>query len=287
MNSSNFYKVTNYNNDKKCYISYNTSINIVHAFDYAKFIGYPLNTFVTINFYESNGVEIFKIIRRNLFRWFKEQRRRSGSSTPCSYWTFSFEKPHSNLHVHFALHVEDEFREEFDKKIRSLVNKNCPIKKVGQVDIQTIDIYTDKVVANYMIKGVDPQTARILHILHVMEYSGPVFGQRARTCTALSRTARKRAKFSAPLHRHLWVEVNPPLAVKSARPVDWDVSKVIPNSKIVRTLDQMFDQIFEENTKLRECGWRTKKVGYMRRRQRGRLKTRNSARQAPVLSSGK
>lgn len=247
------------------YISYNTAINILHAFDYAKFCGRPLNVAVTINFYNDYQTpEKFKNIRRKLFRWMKAQRKILGYPED-QFWAFSIEHPHQNAHVHFVCHVEDELRKEFECKIKELVGKISIKTEKNQILFKEINILTDKIFANYMIKGVHPDTAKMLHV--VCGYQGRIFGQRARSCMKLSRTARRRADFHAPIHRHLWISLHPHLVAGMCLAL-WDKSKVIPNAAIVRGIDDMFDNFGEENEKLLESGLKMKPTGQRRYRKR-------------------
>lgn len=245
------------------YISYNTAINILHTFDYAKFCGRPLNVAVTINFYNDYSTsEKFKNIRKKLFRWMKAKREKSGYP-PDQLWAFSIENPHQNAHVHFVCHVEDELRKEFEIKLTKLIQIESVYKQKNQILFKDINILTDKIFANYMIKGVHPDTAKILHIS--CQYQGRIFGQRARSCMKLSRTARRRADFHAPIHRHLWILLHPHL-VTGMSLAGWDESKVIPNAAIVRGIDNIFDNFGEENEKLLESGLKVKPTGHRRYR---------------------
>lgn len=245
------------------YISYNTAINILHTFDYARFCGRPLNVAVTINFYEDYNVpHKFKNIRTRLFRWMKAKRKKSGYPQD-QFWAFSIEHPRQNAHVHFACHVEDDLRSEFEEKLNSLTRQFSKIDKGNKILFQDIDILKDKVFANYMIKGVNPDTAKTLRIRS--EYQGRIFGQRARSCMRLSRTARRRADFHAPIHRHLWIEKYP-ILIAGLSLGRWDESKVIPNASIVRRLANMFENFGEENEKLLDSGLKLKPTGYRRYR---------------------
>ncbi|MCZ7912290.1 hypothetical protein O9X94_23435 [Agrobacterium leguminum] len=245
------------------YISYNTAINILHTFDYAKFCGKPLNVAVTINFYNDYSTsEKFKNIRKKLFRWMKAKRKRSGYP-PDQLWAFSIENPHQNVHVHFVCHVEDELRKDFEIKIKDLVRIESIKTEKNQILFKDINVLTDKIFANYMIKGVHPDTAKILHI--GCGYQGRIFGQRARSCMKLSRTARRRADFHAPIHRHLWISLHPHLVAGMSLAL-WDKSKVIPNAAIVRGIDNIFDNFGEENEKLLESGLKLKPTGHRRYR---------------------
>lgn len=265
-NEYNEYNDSKYHHKKPSYyISYDTALNILHTFDYARFCGRPLNLAVTINFYDDyNAPAKFQIIRSRISRWLKNQRVQSLYPLD-HFWAFTIENPHGNVHVNFACHVEDELREDFEDKVIELTNEFAPTKNSNQIHFKTITALTDKVYANYMIKGVLPDTAKRLHIEEICAYQGPIYGQRARSCTRLSRTARKRADFRPPIHRHLWVSMYPSL-LKGLCLTNWDVSKVIPNAASIRTIDEMFDNFAEENQKLLDSGLNVEKTGCRRRK---------------------
>lgn len=205
------------------YLNYNTASNILHAFDFSKFIGKPLNLLITINFYGDEDAALkFKNIRQLYANWIVAKRKKSGMTSYLNPWVFVFEKPHSNLHVHWAIHIEDELIVDLHKRIEKWVKRYTGSLRATQIDFTPVNIFEDKIVANYLAKGVNRTAAYRLHLLKYKKYQGFVKGQRARVSLCLGKTSRKNAAFKPKRDRNKWSTLHPHLMDGHVRPPDWD-----------------------------------------------------------------
>ena len=219
------------------YLNYNTASNILHAFDFAKFIRRPLNLLITINFYsDENAALKFKKIRQLYSNWIVAKRKKSGMTSYLNPWVYVFENPHSNIHVHWALHIEDDLIFELYEKIRKWVKKYTGSVKSKQINFRPINIFKDKSLANYLVKGVNSNTAYRLNLLRYKKYQGFVKGQRARVSLCLGKTARRKAKFNPKLDRNKWSTLHPDLMVGHVRSPDWNLNLVVAPTKPLKYL---------------------------------------------------
>lgn len=189
------------------HISRHTAENICHAFDYAKYIGKPLNFYVVINFRDlSDGkspVGAFEAIRHKCRCWLSYKKKNGQPSTKPVY-VYSHENPNGMPHVNWVLHIphglEDEFRAKLDQWLAKVLGG------IGHydLDIQIVDPNTDKVLAKYVIKGTDTAYVPYLHLQQVASPQGRVWGRRATTSPSISRSARKKASFIPKRDRHKW-----------------------------------------------------------------------------------
>ncbi|QFP63335.1 hypothetical protein [Brucella anthropi] len=207
-------------------------MNIVRAFDYAKFIARPLNLFVTIIFKERFDLikinEMFrKIITWNT-RWNNEYSKKHSLSKQKPVWLYVFENPQFNPHVHWCLNIRKEQIEEFKIKLQKWLKKIQGSIYSNSIYIQYINPYTDKRLANYMVKGIDEEYIEFLHLQQIASYQGPIYGQRARAATEIGPTAIKKSGFKASRDRHKWEYLHPWIAEGFTKPANWNVKKVVP-----------------------------------------------------------
>lgn len=210
----------------------NTSWNIVRAFDYAKFIGRPLNLFVTISFKERYDLikinRIFrKIINRNT-RWNNEYSKKNGLPKQSPVWLYVFENPKHNPHVHWCLNIRKEQIDNFKIKLEKWLKKLQGSIENNSICIKYINPYTDKKLANYHVKGIDEEYIEFLHLQNIACYQGPIYGQRGRVSKEIGPTAIKRSGFKADKDRDKWLSLHPWIADDFTQPANWNVKKVIP-----------------------------------------------------------
>lgn len=214
------------------FMNYNTASNILHAFDFAKSIAMPLNFLITINFYDDvDATEKFKVIRKLYTRWISAKRKTTATASYLNPWLYVFECPRENNHVHWVVHIEKQYRSEFCAKVKEWVAQNSLKSKKGQLHFSNINIFQDKLVANYLVKGVNSDACFRLNLQKYKKYQGFVKGQRARVATCLGRTARERANFNPKRDRNNWVIDHPHLMDGHARPPDWDISRTKATKK--------------------------------------------------------
>lgn len=182
--------------------------NICHAFDYAKFIGQPLNNFITINLDGGEAGEdaaaIFEIIRHKYRDWLNYAQKKLGGPVLPPAYAYALECPDGHAHVHWAAHIPEHLQAEFLRKLPTWVGKAQGSVRPYDIDVQRLDPETDKSVAKYMIKGTDPRYVEYLHLDHVAEQQGQVWGRRATPSAAIGRAARKAAGFVPKRDRHKW-----------------------------------------------------------------------------------
>lgn len=206
------------------YLNYNTASNILHAFDFSKFIGKPLNVLITINFYNDENAYIkFQKIRELYSGWIRAKRKKSGKTSYLNPWIYVFENPHSNIHVHWALNIEDDFILDFYEKLEKWIPKYVGSIRYRQIDVRPINIYNDKVLANYLAKGVNPPASFRLNLQKYRKYQGFVRGPRAGVARCLGKAARKKAGFLPRRDRYKWATMHPELMIGHIRPADWDL----------------------------------------------------------------
>lgn len=210
----------------------NTGLNIVWAFDYAKYIGRPLNLFITIIFKDRHDLiknnHIFRKILNKTTRWNKTYREENGLSKLKPVWVYVFENPQYNPHVHWCLNIEKEQIEELKLKLEQWLLKLQGSVDKNSICVKLIDPYRDKPLANYLIKGLDEDFIDFLHVRKIAKYQGPIWGQRARVAREVGPTTIKRTGFKADKDRNKWEELHPWIGDGFVKPFDWNLKKVLP-----------------------------------------------------------
>lgn len=185
--------------------------NICHAFDYAKYIGQPLNHYITINLRSSQQdrqvtpSEVFQIIRHKFRVWRVYTLRKQGMSTKAPAYVYTLEAPNQNHpHANWVLHVPEHLADAFRNKLPQWVAKACGEVGPFDLEVQVVDPETDKTLAKYVVKGTDPNYIEYLHLKEVAAPQGRIWGRRVGVSPAISRTARKQAGFIPQRDRHKW-----------------------------------------------------------------------------------
>ncbi|WHA43217.1 hypothetical protein [Agrobacterium larrymoorei] len=214
------------------YLNYNTASNILHAFDFSKYIALPLNALITINFYDDeDAYKKFQKIRELYSGWIRAKRKRSGKTSYPNAWVYVFENPHSNIHVHWAINIEEEFIFDFYIKLEKWIKIHVGEIRNRQLDVRRVNIYEDKVLANYLAKGVNPFASKKLHLERYRKYQGFVKGPRAGVARCLGKNARKLADFKPKRDRSKWAVMHPELMNGHTRPTGWNLHIAKSNSK--------------------------------------------------------
>jgi len=183
---------------------------IFHAFDFAKFIGKPLNVYTVINFRETDPEMVGKVmgeVREKCRRWLKRRYEQNDISDSKPLYVFTFENPRdSGAHVNWVTHIPAAFQAEFCKKVRGWVEK-AQQAPTGHYDVKVkkVNPYTDKSLAKYILKGTDPLFILYFHLEdYADEPQGPIHGRRAGACIGLNKAARDAAGFIPKKHREKW-----------------------------------------------------------------------------------
>lgn len=185
--------------------------NILHAFDYAKFVGRPLNTHVTINLRglpdERMVPVVFRSIRRRFRSWLAYTMKSAGLENIDPAYVYVTEAPEAeHPHIHWVVHVPPFLAQVFERKLKQWVRKSrgCALQPYD-VKLDQVDPHTDKSLAKYILKGTDKRYVGYLHLKKVAEAQGRVWGRRATASPAIGRTARKNAGFVPKRDRGKWL----------------------------------------------------------------------------------
>lgn len=216
----------------KCSLRPNTALNILRAVDYAKYIGFPLNNFVTITFdYKSKQPinKIFSKIRADINRWLKNEGRKNPIYDIPPTWVFAFENKVGRIHVHWLIHIHNDLQDTFLRKTSELLKKHqgVPLGR-DQIKIQNVNPYEDKTIANYLCKGVKPKFINFFHLQNRASFQGFIDWQRARVSRSLGPKRIKESGFNASMQRHEWIELHPNIANNYKKPDGWDINEVAP-----------------------------------------------------------
>lgn len=180
--------------------------NICHAFDFAAWLGCPLNNYLVINFSsqdEERAGEIFRAIRHKYRDWLNRRTKQLyGEALPPMY-VYTLENPNGMAHCNWVLHVPPALQAEFDRKRDRWFARahGSTISRPYDVKLCGVKSGTAKSLCKYIIKGTD---SRFVGYLHLGDYAAPqgrIWGRRAGTSPAISRAARKGAGFVAKRDR--------------------------------------------------------------------------------------
>lgn len=144
------------------------------------------------------------------------------------YWVYVFENQGETPHVHWAVHIPEILEKEFRSKVYKWLEKKQGYSQPTSIKIQETNAYTDKSLANYLIKGVNEISAEYFNLKDGSEDQGEVHGRRSMVSHSISFKARRRASFKASVHRHKWPILHPEMAAKYQKPYNWNVDMLTP-----------------------------------------------------------
>jgi len=186
-----------------------TSENICHAVDFAKWLGVPLNKYIVINLTNDDcavvgAAEIFKKVRHKYRDWLINLRRRNGLVEVPAAYVYSLECPEEMTHANWMLHVPRGYEDEFLRKLPQWVLRSKGTVGPYDISVDEVDPNTDKRLAKYVIKGIDPAYVKYMHLEDFAAPQGRIYGRRASCSVSIGRAARDAARFVAKRDRHLW-----------------------------------------------------------------------------------
>lgn len=173
--------------------------SIMRAFDFAQEIGRPLNCYVVIHLREDESqaaTTAFSIIRHRFRDWLSYKAKKGGVSISPDY-IYAFENPDDDdvPHVNWALHVPEQYRDEFERKLRRWVEKvQGPIGPFD-IDVQPITQSHAKRLAKYICKGTQADFIAHFHLEDVAAPQGEIWGKRAGVSPSIGTSMRKEAGF--------------------------------------------------------------------------------------------
>jgi len=178
--------------------------NICHAFDFAAWLGHPLNNYLVINF-DSESAErsgsIFRAVRHKYRDWLNRRTKQLYGAALVPMYVYTHENPNGHAHCNWVVHVPPALQAEFDQKRVKWIERAHKNARGYDVKVKPVNQKTAKSLCKYIIKGTDPMYVKYLHLEEYAEPQGRVWGRRAGTSPALSRGARAEAGFVAKRDR--------------------------------------------------------------------------------------
>jgi hypothetical protein len=225
-------------------ISRHASTNVLHAFDYAKFVGRPLNCYVVLSCdEESSGktaAQICQNVRDRYRAWNINAAKRYGIESHSPMYVQTIEDPDGdNPHANWILHIPEVLFSEFLRKVPQWLRKAQGSLRSRDVSVQRVDIETDKTLAKYIVKGVDSHYVDYFHLGEFAEDQGVVEGRRTCVSPSIGRTARREAGFIPKLHRNEWKRDYKAPSQKPKRQIfinSENTTRLEPCAKVQKTL---------------------------------------------------
>ena len=177
------------------------TMNIFHAFNFARAIGVPFNVSVTLHLHETTdqaAATIFERIRHKYRDWLSYIARSQGRPFVPMY-VYSFEAP-GNPHVNWVLTIPPELLAAFRAKLPTWIGKVQGAVDPFDLRVADINPAAYKQMANYIVKGCDPAFARhfFLEVLYAQHGpQGAFWGKRAGVSPSFNKSARIAAGYSA------------------------------------------------------------------------------------------
>ncbi|QDG74392.1 hypothetical protein [Labrenzia sp. PHM005] len=193
---------------KKSYtehIGRRAAANVFHAFDFAKNTGHPMNTYTVLHLRDQDSASVttqFTKIRRKFRNWYSYHQKKNNCAMLPPIYTYTFEAPTGAVHVNWVLHIPDAMLAEFQKKLPKWVEKVTGDLQPYDIKTERITPGTDKRVANYCNKGVDPLYAEHFNLNQISAPQGRIYGRRVTVSTAISKASREAVGFKAKYHRN-------------------------------------------------------------------------------------
>jgi hypothetical protein len=183
---------------------------IFHAFDFAAYVGRPLNTYavVILDADPKATDRIMQRIKNKCRRWLKRKQQKAGEQENPPLHVYTFECPDgAQVHVNWVLHLPAAFQDEFRQKMPDWVRKSQGrTPRDHDIIVQGVDPGTDKSLAKYILKGTDPAYVPHFFLEDYAEPQGPIYGRRAGASMALNKAARNAAGFVPKRHIGRWKE---------------------------------------------------------------------------------
>lgn len=174
--------------------------SVFDAFGFAALRQHPLNVYATINLPDDapgEAVRAFAVVRKRHAAWLDYKRRKDGEAAQLfPHYAYAFERPGSQTHVNWVLHVPADLREEFAAKLDTWLERAGVSVRPFDVKIKALATQADsKRVANYVMKGVEEGYADHFHLSGIATPQGIILGKRAGCSRSLADAARKEGMF--------------------------------------------------------------------------------------------
>lgn len=189
-------------------INRKTAGKVFNAWDFAEALERPINYFCVIHLkdpFSQSANTAFAKIRRLFGDWLRGKSNKHDVKYHPTY-VYTFENPNNNIHVNWCLHIAPELEIEFLEKLPVWITKTQGLPLDTTIYTSKIEYGIDsyKAVANYILKGVDPEFAEHFFLDQLQKQKGAqgaVFGKRAGFSQSIGTTAQRRAMFNAKHHR--------------------------------------------------------------------------------------
>ena len=192
-------------NRENNHIDRKTAQYIFDAFDYAESMGQPFNYYVVIHLHETvakSSSTIIEDFHRRYRGWFRRACKKNDLHLRPTY-AWAREKPADHEHLNWCAHIPPQLKDEFERKLLSWVRKAQGDPDEVTVNIQPIT-HNYKSVANYILKGVDPEFLDHFHLRKLYTkhgQQGTVYGKRAGYSLNIGRSAIKVVNFKPKAYR--------------------------------------------------------------------------------------
>jgi len=133
--------------------------NICHGFDFAAWLGHPLNNYLVLNFDAESADRSGAILRaiHHKFRdWLSRRTRQLYGKRLPPMFVYTHENPDGHAHCNWVVHVPRELQAEFERKCGRWIERAHRTKRAFDVKIRGVTPGTEKSLAKYICKGIDP-----------------------------------------------------------------------------------------------------------------------------------
>jgi hypothetical protein len=225
-------------------ISRHATTNVLHAFDYAKSVGRPLNCYVVLSCDEKSSgktaAQICQGVRDRYRAWNINASKRRGIKCHPPTYVQTIEDPNGdNPHANWITHMPEASFDEFLKKLPQWLKKEQGSLRLRDISVQRVDIETDKTLAKYVVKGADSHYVDYFHLEEFAEDQGVIEGRRTCVSPSIGRTSRSTAGFIPKLHRNDWKKGYQPLSQNPKRQIFINSENAMalePFTKVQKTL---------------------------------------------------
>lgn len=179
---------------------------IFNAWDFAESLHTPITHFVVIHLKDTisqSANTAFAKIRQEFCRKNSSVGRKSEHFCPPTY-VYSFENPNNNIHVNWCIHVPKYLEIGFSVKVNNWVLKIQGTIQPHTIKIKKINPQAYKTIANYILKGCDPEYAEHFHLSELQSCKGPqglTTGKRAGFSPSIGVTAQRNLSFDPKSYR--------------------------------------------------------------------------------------
>lgn len=168
--------------------------NIFRAFDFARYIGTPLNLYVVINY---TGVTdkrmpyVYAKFMRKYRGWHQRVTAKLYGAPLEPKYVYTVENVSVTPHINWAVFIPKNLHAEFRKKITGWVAKSKGYCDEFDVKVTPVDVKTRyKSLSNYMVKGCEPTFVKHFFLDSLDNEQGAVYGKRAGVSPSLGITRR-------------------------------------------------------------------------------------------------